>query len=344
MDEDYAFEPDPLCEDELSAEKSLRPASLEEFIGQKRVVENLRIAIETARSRGDTLDHVLFSGMPGLGKTTLAYLMASELRVDIRCTSGPAIEKPRDIVGLLTGLQKGDILFIDEIHRLTKSAEEFLYSAMEDQKVDVVLDRGADARAVRLTVEPFTLVGATTREGYLSAAFRSRFGILEKLEPYPPSEILFILQRSARILGCSLDEEGALLLARRCRGTPRYANRFLRRIRDIGQYRSLRGKAREFDRGLLLNHAHVAEGLDRLGVDENGLDRVDRSILSVLFQSTDAVGLKTIAMSIGEEERTIEDVHEPFLIQSGLIVKTPRGRRPSAKAHDLYMARGSICS
>src|SRR5688572_12051855 len=207
MDEEYAYEPDPLCEDELWVEKSLRPGSLEEFIGQRRVVENLRIAIDTATSRKEALDHVLFSGMPGLGKTTLAYLIATELRVDIRCTSGPAIEKPRDIVGLLTGLQRGDILFIDEIHRLTKSAEEFLYSAMEDQKVDVVLDRGADARAVRLTVEPFTLVGATTREGYLSAAFRSRFGILEKLEPYPPSEILVILQRSARILGCSLDEE-----------------------------------------------------------------------------------------------------------------------------------------
>jgi Holliday junction DNA helicase RuvB len=344
MIEDYAFEPGPLGEAEVHIEKSLRPARLEEFIGQGRVVENLRIAIGAAKSRGDVLDHVLFSGLPGLGKTTLSFLVASTLGVDIHCTSGPAIEKGRDLVGLLTNLRRGDVLFIDEVHRLTPQTEEYLYSAMEDFKVDIVLDRGADARALRVTVEPFTLVGATTREGLLSPPFRSRFGIIEKLEAYPPSDLVEIIKRSASILECDVADDAVSILATRCRGTPRYANRFLRRIRDVAQVRTRARRPGRADGRLALALEHVREGLDRLGIDEHGLDRVDRRILEILLGTDDPVGIKTIAVSIGEEERTIEDVHEPYLIQMGMLVKTPRGRRPGVKAHRLYAPKGSLFS
>ncbi len=363
MTEELPFEPTPFDADEVGVEKSLRPTRLEEFIGQKRVVENLRIAIETARARGDVLDHVLFSGMPGLGKTTLSTLIASAMGVDFSCTSGPAIEKGKDLLGLLTGLKRGDVLFIDEIHRLSKQAEELLYSAMEDYKVDVIIAGGPDARSIRISLEPFTLVGATTREGMLSAPFRSRFGIVEKLEAYPSAELVEIIRRSAGILGCEIPGEACQFLAERSRGTPRYANRFLRRIRDVAQFRTGRvltsslvssvagsvagnvagnvaGRSAGLSAPLELDLGFVKEGLDRLGIDANGLDRVDRKILEILLAADEPVGVKTIAVSVGEEERTIEDVHEPYLIQRGMLLKTPRGRRASLQAFQLYKPQG----
>lgn len=337
MDDEFPFVPTADAE-EVSVEKSLRPTCLEEFIGQSRVVENLRIAIDTAKARGDVLDHVLFSGMPGLGKTTLSCLIAEALGSQLRVTSGPAIEKPKDLVGLLTNLSRGDVLFIDEIHRISKESEEYLYSAMEDFRMDIILSSGPDAQTVRLTVQPFTLVGATTREGMLSAPFRGRFGILEKLELYPPGELSEIILRSARLLGCTISQEACSHLSERCRGTPRYANRFLRRIRDIAQYRTgrLDGHRPGATGPLGLSLAFVREGLDRLGIDGHGLDRTDRKILELLLTADEPVGVKTIAVSVGEEERTIEDVHEPYLIQRGMLLKTPRGRRASPRAFEIY--------
>ena len=344
MTEPLPYEPSPFDEDEVSVEKGLRPATLDEFIGQGRVVENLQIGIDAARERADVLDHVLFSGMPGLGKTTLSTLIANAMGVDIHATSGPAIDKGGDIVGLLTHLKRGDILFIDEIHRISKEAEEYLYSAMEDYKVDLIIARGPDAKSVRISVEPFTLVAATTREGILSAPLRSRFGIVEKLDPYPPSELLEIILRSARILDCTISDETGLYLAERCRGTPRYANRFLRRIRDLAQYRSgwKGGNSVKNPAPLRLTAEFVQEGLDRLGIDANGLDRVDRKILEVVLGNDDPVGVKTIAVTIGEEERTVEDVYEPYLIQRGMLLRTPRGRRASPRAFQLYRPQGRM--
>jgi len=363
MTEPLPFEPSPFDEDEVSVEKSLRPATLDEFIGQGRVVENLKIAIEAAKGRADVLDHVLFSGMPGLGKTTLSTLIASAMGVGFHATSGPAIDKGADMVGLLTHVKRGDVLFIDEIHRISKEAEEYLYSAMEDYKVDLVIASGPDAKSVRISVEPFTLVAATTREGILSAPFRSRFGIVEKLDPYPPSELLEIILRSAKILDCTISDETGLYVAERCRGTPRYANRFLRRIRDLAQLRSgwvrsgrndsgrndsgwtgsgRNGKNEKDPAPLRLTAEFVQEGLDRLGIDANGLDRVDRKILEVVLGNDDPVGVKTIAVTVGEEERTIEDVYEPYLIQRGMLLKTPRGRRASPRAFQLYRPQGRM--
>lgn len=331
MNEENLFEPVPTDDEEVGVEKKLRPGTLREFIGQRRLVDNLRVAIESARQRDDVLDHILFSGMPGLGKTTLANLISTEMDVHLRTTSGPILQKGKDIVGLLTDLGRGDVLFIDEIHRMSTESEEYLYSAMEDYAVDIVLDHGPDARSFRISVEPFTLVGATTREGLLSEPFRSRFGITEKLELYPPSDLREIILRSAEVLSCSIGAEAAQILAERCRGTPRYANRFLRRIRDVAQYRS----ENNVDR-LELSSADVMEGLQRLGVDEHGLDRVDRKILEVLLSHNQPVGLKTLAVSVGEEERTVEDVYEPYLIQRGMLLRTPRGRRASARAEECY--------
>jgi Holliday junction DNA helicase RuvB len=337
---EYPFEPSAAGDEEVGIEKSLRPTCLEEFIGQSRVVENLRIAIEAAKARGEVLDHVLFSGMPGLGKTTLSSLIAHALGVEMHAASGPALERGKDLLGILTRLRRGDVFFIDEIHRISPDVQEYLYSAMEDYRVDVVIDRGADARTLRLNVEPFTLVGATTREGLLSAPFRGRFGIVEKLEVYPPADLLEIIRRSAGLLGCDIGEKAGLLLAERCRGTPRFANRFLRRIRDLAQYRSgLRARSSRIPaEPLELVLEFVREGLERLGIDENGLDRIDRKILEVLLASSQPVGVKTLAVSVGEEERTIEDVYEPYLIQKGLLIKTPRGRRASDTAAGLYRA------
>jgi Holliday junction DNA helicase RuvB len=336
------FSPQPVDDEEQGVETSLRPACFAEFIGQERVVENLRIAVAAARQRGDTLDHILFTGMPGLGKTTLSRLIAAEMGVELRATSGPVLEHGRDLLGIITNLQRGDVLFIDEIHRMSREAEEYLYSAMEDFQVDLVVDRGPDARTYRIDLQPFTLVGATTRAGLLSAPFRSRFGIQEKLEPYDERTLAAIVQRSARILRSSMDRDAAEELARRSRGTPRFANRFLRRIRDVAQLRSgsAGGSVNIAGGSLHIDGAAVEEGLDRLGVDGNGLDRVDRMIVEILLANGDRpVGLKTLAVSVGEEERTLEDVYEPYLIQRGLLVKTPRGRLATARALELLGAR-----
>lgn len=298
-------------------DESLRPAQIEEFVGQPRLIENLRLYIQAAKQRSEVLDHVLFAGQPGLGKTTLARLIASEMGAQIKETSGPVLERAGDLVGTLTSMEEGDVLFIDEIHRLPVTVEEYLYSAMEDGHVDVMLDTGPAARSVRIDLKPFTLIGATTREGLLTAPFRARFGVLERLEPYPVEDLMKIVVRSARILGVTVDDEGCELLASRARGTPRIANRILRRVRDVAQ---VLGEGQ-------INREIAQDGLGRLGIDENGLTAMDRKLIETLAKSGGGpVGLKTLAVAVGEEEDTIEDVYEPFLIQQGFITKTPRGR------------------
>jgi holliday junction DNA helicase RuvB len=303
--------------DDRGLELALRPRSFDDFVGQPRVKRNLSVYIEAARLRGDPLDHLLLSGLPGLGKTTLAEIVAREMDSTMHTTSGPALEKPGDLAGLLTNLERGDVLFIDEIHRLSAHVEEFLYSAMEDFAIDIVLDQGPRARSVRIDIAHFTLVGATTREGLLSPPFRDRFGVLERLDPYPVEDLELIIERSASLIDIVVDPEGARTLAENARGTPRIANRFLRRIRDLAQV----------ERATAVNAALARRGLGMLGVDDDGLLRVDRRLLETLGGAGgQAVGLKTLAISIGEDERTIEDVYEPHLIREGLILKTPRGR------------------
>jgi holliday junction DNA helicase RuvB len=322
------FEP-PLSRDAAAAdprdaavEITLRPRTLAEFTGQKPVVDNLAVAVEAARLRGEALDHVLLCGLPGLGKTTLAELLAREMNVNLKTAAGSAIDKPADLAGLLTGLKRGDVLFIDEIHRLAAPVEEYLYSAMEDFVLDIVLDQGARARTVRLQVEPFTLVGATTREGLLAPPFRARFGVVERLEVYPEEDLRVIARRSAQILGVELDQSGAEIVAARARGTPRLVNRFLRRLRDFAQVERRPGIDAEL----------ADRGLRRLGVDARGLTTVDRKILETLSRGGgQPLGLKTLAVSAGEDERTIEDVYEPFLLREGFVVKTPRGRLLTAR-------------
>ncbi|GIK52325.1 MAG: Holliday junction ATP-dependent DNA helicase RuvB [Planctomycetota bacterium] len=311
---------------ERDFELSLRPKRLAEFIGQRPVVENLSVYISAARKREEPLDHILFSGMPGLGKTTLANLIATELGANMHASSGPALERAGDLVGLLTNLEQGDVLFIDEIHRLPAPVEEFLYSAMEDFHVDIQIDQGPAARSVRVNLKHFTLVGATTREGLLSAPFRARFGVFERLDPYPAEDILQIVTRSARLLDLPMDAEAAALIAARSRGTPRVANRILRRLRDVAQ---VRGKGR-----LTLELAE--QGLRMLGIDAIGLTELDRRILrAIAEQGGGPIGLKTIAVAVGEEEDTIEDAYEPHLIREGLLQKTPRGRKLTDKASAL---------
>jgi Holliday junction DNA helicase RuvB len=302
---------------EQEFEITLRPLRLDEFVGQERILSNLRVAITAARSRGEALEHVLFSGPPGLGKTSLARILAREMGTKLVGTSGPALERPRDLVGILTQLEKGDVLFIDEVQRVPASVEEYLYSAMEDFKVDFTLDQGPHARVLPLSLSPFTLVGATTREGLLSAPFRARFGIAERLEPYPPADLERILRRSAGILSIEIAPTAAHLIAERARGTPRIANRFLRRSRDLAQ---VGGQKR-------IGEDLAREALARMGVDENGLEELDRRILRVLSQNAgNPAGLKTIAAAVGEAEDTIEDVFEPHLLRCGFLQKTSRGR------------------
>ena len=305
---------------------ALRPRSFDEFVGQERVTLNLRTWIDAARRRGTALDHVLLSGPPGLGKTTLAHLLASDLGVPLKITSGPALERPADLVGLLTGLDPRDVLFVDEIHRLPRPVEEYLYTAMEDLAIDVVIDQGPAARSVRLTVAPFTLVGATTREGLLSQPLRNRFGIAEKLAPYSAEEIQSILERSAVRLGCGLPCEAAAAVARRSRGVPRVANRLLRRLRDVADL----SNDGQVDQGI------VDTGLAMLGIDQLGLEDMDRRLLTALaHQGGGPVGLGTLAVSVGEEPDTIELVYEPHLIRLGFLLRTPRGRvlTDQARAH-----------
>ena len=315
-------------DEDAQYEAGLRPRRFDDYIGQDKVREKLHVAIEAAKQRAEALDHVLLYGPPGLGKTTLAYVIANELGVPIRATSGPAIEKTGDLVGILTSLAKHDVLFIDEVHRMAPAVEEILYPALEDYEVDVLVGQGPSARSVKVPVERFTLVGATTRTGLLTSPLRSRFGITERLEFYTPADLAEIVARSARILGVPIEEAAAGELARRARGTPRIANRLLRRVRDYAQVRA--GGA------ITLDVANA--GLKLLEVDEHGFDEIDRKLLRTIIDKFGGgpVGLNTIAAAISEEKDAIEDIYEPFLIQIGFLDRTPRGRVATPRAYGYF--------
>lgn len=314
--------------DEVRLEASLRPRSFDEYVGQTAVVEKLKVYVRAARSRGESLDHCLFSGPPGLGKTSLAHIIASELGVGVHVTSGPALERKGDLAGLLTNLNPGDVLFIDEIHRLNAAIEEYLYPAMEDFRLDITIDTGPAARAMKIDLPPFTLIGATTRTGLLTSPLRDRFQIQERLEYYEPKFLELILDRSARILGVPLERAGCKEMASRSRGTPRIANRLLRRLRDFAQV--------EGDGTITKDLAGRA--LDRLGVDASGLDSMDRKILLTIIEKFGGgpVGVETIAASVGEQRDTIEDVYEPFLLQEGFLQRTPRGRMATHRTYGYF--------
>ena len=325
MEDQRIISPQKSSFDESDSDRNLRPPSLNEFTGQDDIKESLSIAIEAAKHRGDALDHCLFAGPPGLGKTTLSSIIAKEMGVNIHITSGPVLEKASDLAGLLTSLQENDILFIDEIHRLNRVVEEYLYPAMEDFRLDIMLDSGPAARSVNLPLKHFTLVGATTRSGLLTGPLRDRFGLQYRLELYNEKDIVKILMRSARILGVELTEEAANILGGRCRGTPRIANRVLRRCRDVAQ---VRGTG-------VIDECAAVKTLEMLGIDSVGLDPTDRKILSLMIDKFGGgpVGLGTISAAMGEEPDTLEEVYEPYLIQKGLISRTPRGRIATPNAY-----------
>jgi Holliday junction DNA helicase RuvB len=314
-------------EQDIVFETSLRPRRLTEFVGQDRLRENLEILVKAARLRSEPLDHVLLTGPPGLGKTTLALMLAREMETEIRCTSGPALERPGDLAGILTSLPAGGILFVDEIHRLHRTVEEYLYPAMEDFRLDIILDRGPGARTVRLNLERFTLLGATTRAGLLSSPLRARFGFHGRVDYYAAGELEQILRRSAELLSVDLDQEARTEIARRSRGTPRIANRLLRRVRDFAMVDGIAS----------IDRANAAATLTRLDIDEAGLDEMDRRILETLVRKFRGgpVGLSTLAMSVGEEPDTLEEVHEPFLIQQGLIERTRLGRQATVRSFEI---------
>ncbi|MBP3197076.1 MAG: Holliday junction branch migration DNA helicase RuvB [Butyrivibrio sp.] len=304
--------------EDVKIEGSLRPKCLDNYIGQKKIKESLKIYIEAAKKRGDSLDHLLFYGPPGLGKTTLSVIIAKEMGVNIKITSGPAIEKPGDMAAILNNLQEGDVLFVDEIHRLNRQVEEVLYPAMEDYAIDIMIGKGPTARSIRLDLPKFTLIGATTRAGMLSAPLRDRFGMIHRMEFYEIDELCSIIMQSAKVLGVEVDEKGAVEMARRSRGTPRLANRILKRVRDFAQVK--------YD-GVITEHVAIT-ALDLMDVDKMGLDHTDRNLLMTMISKFGGgpVGLDTLAAAIGEDAGTIEDVYEPYLIKNGFINRTPRGR------------------
>ncbi len=314
--------------EEIGFDASLRPASLSEYVGQDRIKDNLRVFIEAARARHEALDHVLVHGFPGLGKTTIAYIISQELNVNIRTTSGPVLERAGDLAAILTNLDSRDVLFIDEIHRLNYVVEEVLYPAMEDFQLDLVIGQGPSARTVKLDVPQFTLVGATTRAGLLTPPLRDRFGVVLRLDFYGSDELALIVKRAGRILGISIDEDGAMEIAQRSRGTPRVANRLLRRVRDYAQVRADGN----------INREVTDAALQMLGVDEKGLDKMDRKILLTLIEKFDGgpVGIDTLSTVVGEERDTLEDVYEPHLVQQGYLNRTPRGRIATRLAYEHF--------
>ena len=326
MTEIHITDPSPI-DDDIVVEKSLRPAKFDDFIGQKKLVDNLKLYIDASNKRGDALDHVLLFGPPGLGKTTLANIISKELKSNIKHASGPVVERAGDLAGMITNLNHRDVFFIDEIHRLNSVVEEYLYSAMEDFSIDIMIDKGPNARSVQLNIEPFTLLGATTRLGNLTSPLRDRFGVVLRVDYYNTVDLFHIINRSANILEVEIDDDGAMELAKRSRGTPRIANRILRRTRDFAQIKA----------SGMIDHEVAKYALTKLGIDEIGLDEMDRKILSVLIDKFEGgpVGLKSLAVAIGEDVSTIEDVYEPFLIKEGLLLRTARGRVVQKRGYQL---------